>query len=162
VDSQKRILTAVVVTPGAVSEDNMLEELLQRQPVKVREVCADSQYGSAQNYALSWNRGIKSTLLKRSSPWKKNLISPEKFRCDSREDMYICPNGKEFRGLTYEKRTRRLYYRPRVKDCNECPLKMSCCPTTKIRGLVRPVEQRYVDKAIKWLESMGAGQNCSS
>ncbi|NIM58293.1 MAG: IS1182 family transposase [Candidatus Aminicenantes bacterium] len=153
VDSHGRVITAVVVTPGAVPEDHVLEELLDKQPVEVKEVCADSQYGSAQNYALCWRRGIKPSIPKRTAPRKKNLLPVEKFVYDSEKDRYICPNGKELRRLTYEKKTRRWHYRPRVKDCRICPLKQSCCPTTQIRSLVRPVEQVYIDKAMKWLQT---------
>ena len=153
VDSHGRVITAVVVTPGAVAEDHVLEELLNKQPVQVKEVCGDSQYGSAYNYALCWRRGIRPSIPKRSSPRKTGLISPEEFEYSAERDMYKCPNGKELRRLTYEKKTRRWHYRPRVSDCMVCPLKSSCFPTTKLRSLVRPVEQMYVDKAQRWLVS---------
>ena len=153
VDSHGRVITAVVVTPGAVAEDHMLKELLNRQPLPVQEVCGDSRYGSAYNYALCLRRGIKPSIPKRSSPKKKNLIPTEKFQYDADKDVYICLNGKELRRLTYEKRTRRWHYRPRSKDCSICSWKPSCCPTTRIRSLVRPVEQLYIDKAQKWLQT---------
>ena len=107
IDSHKRVIIAVVVTPGAVAEDHILNELLNKQPVRVKEVCGDSQYGSASNYALCWKQGIKQSMPKRSSPRKKDLISPEQFLYDAEKDVYTCPNGKELRRLTLEKKTRR-------------------------------------------------------
>ena len=153
VDSHGRVITAVAVTPGAVAEDHVLEELLNKQPVQVEEVCGDSKYGSAYNYALCWRRGIRPSIPKRSSPGKRSLISPEEFEYNAERDIYKCPNGKELRRLTYEKKTRRWHYRPRVSDCRVCPLKSSCSPTTKLRSLVRPVEQMYVDKEQRRLVS---------
>lgn len=35
--------------PGAISEDRVLSELLDNQPVQIKEVCADSQYGTAEH-----------------------------------------------------------------------------------------------------------------
>jgi len=156
IDSYKRVITAVVITPGAVAEDHVLEELLNKQPVQVKEVCVDSQYGSAYNYALCWKRGIKPSMPKRSSPRKKGLIPPEQFLYNAEKDVYTCPNGKELRRLTYEKKARRWHYRPRVSDCKECRFKPFCCPTTKLRSLVRPVEQVYVDRAQRWLQTEAA------
>ena len=56
IDQKERVITAVVMTPGAISEDKVLEELLDKQPVKINEVCADSQYGTA------WKRTAENHL----------------------------------------------------------------------------------------------------
>ena len=47
IDGVGRTITAVTVTPGAVTEDRVLKELLAKQPIKVKEIGADSQYGTA-------------------------------------------------------------------------------------------------------------------
>lgn len=156
VEEKGRVITSVVVTPGAVTEDHVLEELLDRQPMEVKEVCADSQYGSAANYALCLKRGIKPSIPRRSSPRKKGRIAQEEFTYIAEKDVYLCPQGKELRRVTYDKRAKRWHYRPRVKDCRGCPVKLNCCPHTPIRSFVRPEEQKFVDKAMEWLQRLEA------
>lgn len=153
VDGHGRVITSVVVTPGAVVEEHILEELLEKQPVNIDEVCADSQYGTAWNYALCWKRGIKPSIPRRRTVRRKHRIPQGKFKYSPEKDVYICPNGKELRRVTYDKRTSRWHYRPRNRDCKVCPLKSLCCPQTPIRTFVRAVEQEYVDKTLEWLRT---------
>jgi len=49
-DSHRRVITAVVLTPGAVAEDHVLEKLLDKQPLKV------------QKYVLIHNMGLHKTM----------------------------------------------------------------------------------------------------
>lgn len=83
IDSHKRVITAIEITLGAVTEDHILEELLDKQPVQVKEVCGDSQYVSAYNYALCGKGGKRPSMPKGSSPRKKDLISFEQFLYDA-------------------------------------------------------------------------------
>jgi hypothetical protein len=156
VDKEQRVVTAVAVTPGAITEDKVLEELLDKQPVKVSEVCADSQYGTADNYALCWKRDIVPTFPRRSRHLNRNILSPDKFKYDENKDVVICPSGNELRRVTYDKRNRRWHYRARGSACRLCSLKSECSPQTKYRSIVRHVDYRYLEKSLNWLKTPGA------
>ena len=156
IDRKERVITAVVMTPGAITEDQVLEELLDRQPVEIKEICADSQYGTADNYAMCWKRDIVPTFPRRSRHFNRSILSPKKFTYDEKKDVFICPSGKELRRITYDKRNRRWHYRARGSACRLCSLKSVCSPNTKYRSIVRHEDQEYVEKSLNWLESPSA------
>ena len=153
IDRKERVITAVALTPGAISEDRVLNELLDKQPVQIKEICADSQYGTADNYAICWKRDIIPTFPRRSRHLNRNILSPEKFKYDEEKDVFICPSGKELRRITYDKRNRRWHYRARGSACRLCSLKSVCSPNTKYRSIVRHEDHQYVEKSLNWLES---------
>lgn len=144
------------MTPGAITEDQVLEKLLDRQPVEIKEVCADSQYGTADNYAMCWKRDIVPTFPRRSRHFNRSILSSKKFTYDEKKNVFICPSGKELRRITYDKRNRRWHYRARGSACRLCSLKSVCSPNTKYRSKVRHEDQEYVEKSLNWLESPSA------
>jgi len=141
------------MTPGSITEDRVLEELLDRQPVEIKEICADSQYGTADNYAMCWKRDIVPTFPHRSRHFNRNILSPKKFRYDEEKDVFICPSGNELRRITYDKRNRRWHYRARGSACRLCSLKSICSPNIKYRSIVRHEDYQYVEKSLNWLQS---------
>lgn len=153
VDRKERVITAVAMTPGAIMEDRVLEELLDRQPVPIKEICADSQYGTADNYSLCWKRDIVPTFPRRSRHLNRGLLPPQMFTYDEKKDVFICPGGKELRRITYDQRNRRWHYRARGSACRQCSYKPICSPNTKYRSIARHVDQQYVERSIHWLES---------
>jgi transposase len=153
IDQKERVITAVAMTPGAITEDRVLEELLDRQPVEIKEICADSQYGTADNYAMCWKRDIVPSFPRRSRHFNRSILSPQKFTYDEKKDVFICPSGKELRRITYDKRNRRWHYRARGSACRLCSLKSVCSPNTKYRSIVRHEDHKYVEKSLNWLES---------
>ena len=156
IDQKGRVITAVAMTPGAISEDKVLEGLLVKQPVQIKEICADSQYGTADNYALCWKLDIIPTFPRRSRHFNRNIFSPKKFKYDEEKDIFICPSGNQLRRITYDKKNRRWHYRARGSACRLCSLKSACSPNTKYRSIVRHVDYKYVEKSLKWLESPSA------
>jgi len=144
------------MTPGAITEDRVLEELLDRQPIEVKEICADSQYGTADNYSMCWKRDIIPTFPRRSRHFNRNIFSPQKFKYDEEKDVFICPSGNELRRITYDKRNRRWHYRARGSACRLCSLKSACSPNTKYRSIVRHEDHQYVEKSLNWLQSPSA------
>ncbi len=156
VNDYKRVITAVVTTPGAVADEYMLEELLDRQPLWVGEVGADSIYGTIENYKLCAERGIRPSITPRYSKRKKGIIPKNEYIYSASKDAYICPQGKEVKKLHYEKKRDRWHYSTRTKDCRECPLKSRCCPNAPTVRLTRRVGQEYADWASVWLKTARA------
>jgi len=67
VDSKARVITAVKVTPAAVTDDRVLPDLIDGQPIKPKEVCADKIYGSVDIYAHLFDRDILPSIPRRST-----------------------------------------------------------------------------------------------
>jgi transposase len=153
IDRKERVITAVAMTPGAITEDRVLKELLDRQPVPIREICADSQYGTADNYSLCWKRDIVPTFARRSRHFNRSLVAPQEFTYDEEKDVFVCPAGQQLRRITYDKRNRRWHYRARGGACRLCSMKSLCSPRTKYRSIVRHEDHEYVERSLNWLES---------
>jgi hypothetical protein len=153
IDRKERVITAVAMTPGAIMEDRVLEELLDKQPVPIKEICADSQYGTADNYSLCWKRDIVPTFPRRSRHFNRGLLPPQTFTYDEKKDVFICPGGKELRRISYDQRNRRWHYRARGSACRLCSYKPICSPNTKYRSIVRHLDQQYIERSLRWLES---------
>lgn len=58
VDSHRRVVTAVEVTPAAAQNAEQVPRLLDQQPLLPQEFCADSHYGVPKVYAELRRRGI--------------------------------------------------------------------------------------------------------
>lgn len=58
VDSLARVITAVTITSAAVGDESQLTTLLEKQPVPVQEVGADTKYGTCDNYKYLIEHGI--------------------------------------------------------------------------------------------------------
>jgi len=153
VNGYRRVITAVVTTPGAVADEYMLEELLDKQPLWVGEVGADSIYGTIANYKLCAERGIRPSISPRYSKRRTGRIPKKEYKYSAIKDAYICPQGKEVKKSYYDKKRDRWHYSTRAKDCRGCPLKSRCCPNTATLRLVRRVGQEYTDWASLWLKT---------
>ena len=66
VDSKTRVITAVEVTPAAITDERMLPDLIDDQPIKPQQVGADKIYGSVGIYAHLFDRGILPSIPRRS------------------------------------------------------------------------------------------------
>jgi hypothetical protein len=67
VDSKARVITAVKVTPAAVTDDRVLPDLIKDQPIKPKEVGADKIYGSVDIYAHLFDRDMLPSIPRRST-----------------------------------------------------------------------------------------------
>src|SRR5215470_3922790 len=62
VDSLRRVVTAVEVTPAATEDCEQVPQLLDQQPLWPREFCGDSHYGVPKVYAELQRRGILAAI----------------------------------------------------------------------------------------------------
>lgn len=156
--NESRVITAVKVTPAAVEDSTVVDELLARQPVKPKEFCADTHYGVPEVYEELLSRGIQPVIPRRSPTTRKpkaGRISTDEFRYLPDKDVFICPKGKELKRVAYEKKWRRYHYRPKVKECRGCALRGGCATERSVRTLLRYEEgkQKAVDFAVEYLKT---------
>jgi len=156
VDSHRRVVTAVEVTPAAAQDAEQVPRLLDQQPLRPQEFCADSHYGVPKVYAELRRRGIWAAI-PRCSPQsrrpKPGRLSTAAFQYVPEGDVYLCPQGQELRRVAYEARWDRYHYRPRESDCRSCPLRLACCTLKAVRTVIRYSEQETLEWAEAYLTS---------
>lgn len=151
VDSHARVITAVEITNASIDDGSQLSKLIEQQPVPVKEVCADTKYGTFQNYAYLVQRNILPSI----SPWKGGNPSKEKrfdhsqFIYDSETDTYICPSGNKLCKGNDKLSKDRFTYRAKKRDCKCCNLKEKCITAYKgYRLIFRHYLHEFKDKAM--------------
>lgn len=165
VDSS-RVVTALEVSPAQVEDSVMVERMIEAQPVKPEEFCADSHYGVPEVYEGLLKRGIKPVIPRRSPQTRRpraGKIPIEAFKYESGRDVFICPEGKELKRVAYERRWRRYHYRARLKDCKGCGRRSECTGDKSARTMLRYSEgkQEAVDWAVNYLGTPGAQKTLS-
>lgn len=144
-----RVITAVKVTPAVVEDYIPVSELLDKQPVIPHQFCADSHYGIPEVYRDLKDRGIVPIIPRRSAHVRKSRpghVPIDAFRYDAERDVYVCPQGKPLRRVAFEGKHRRYHYRPRHRDCRDCPLRNGCATKHSIRTVTRSPDQ----EALEW------------
>jgi len=155
VDSKARVITAVLTTPAAVGDEAMLAGLISRQPVPVREIGADSKYGTFDNYQLLLKNNIRPAIPPwLASPPSKGHFVQNKFNYDHKTDTYTCPTGKTLKHSGDPVRNSRWTYYAKKRDCNHCSIRSQCIsPTLQKRRVYRHIFHDARDKALAYLET---------
>jgi hypothetical protein len=138
---QAPISTAGAPTTGMVGEEQTLPRLVAEHEGNTRrhllEVAADTKYGTVDNYQWLEERAIHAAIPFSDGGSNHRLIPRSAFLYDSATDTYRCPAGAI---LTRQGRTTTtalhplIIYRPRPAACADCPLKVRCCGTAKVRS----------------------------
>lgn len=139
-------LCTVIVGAGlsqAAGDSDELEgaiDRLERNTGKVAmQVVADGAYASAYNIHVMGERGVElitpatDTLFQLEKSGIDKRFSRHAFVYDEATDSYTCPEGKTLRHVGKEKRGKilRERYRASAADCQGCPFKPQCCPSSK-------------------------------
>lgn len=164
VDSCHRVVTAVEVTPAAWEDSAQVSKLLEDQPIKPREFCADSHYGVPKVYAELKRRGILPVIPRRSPQTRRpkpGRLPASAFEYFPEGDLYLCPQGRELKRAAYDARWDRYHYRPRLKDCQSCPLRGACSTPKTVHTIIRYPDQEAMEWALAYLDSPAGQQTFS-
>lgn len=162
VDDHHGVITATSVTPGDVDEGTRLSTLIdqheQNTQTHVDLVCADTQYGTVENYLHCLQRGtvprIRS-LSSRQKPSVRNqgLFPREQFHYDDATDSYRCPAGQQLLRLQVRADQRdAVRYQASSATCGSCPLHSSCTHGAQ-RSLTRYRHQDDFDRIVAALNT---------
>jgi transposase len=154
VDSHARVITAVEVTNAAVGDEVKLPSLVERQPVPIKELCADTKYGTFDNYAFLLKRGILPSIpcWEGGNPSKEKRFYHTQFAYDAETDRYTCPAGCHLTRGNDQIQRDRLTYRAKKRDCRHCAMKAQCIGSKMAyRKLFRHVLHNFKDIAMKHL-----------
>lgn len=122
------MITAVKVTPAAVTDDRVLPDPIHDQPGGPKEVCADKIYGSVDTYAHLFDRDILPSIPRHSTGgWKYTGGFPtEKFIYDRQHDFCICPANQILKRKGKSYRWHWTVYKAEKEKCKGCKLRSQC------------------------------------
>ena len=131
------------------------------------QVVADGAYANAYNIHLMGGRGVElitpaaDTVFQLEKSGIDEAFSRLAFVYDEATNSYTCPADKTLKYIGKEKRGKifRERYRASVADCQACPFKLQCCPSSKSgRSLMRLENQSEVDSHAAKMQTEEAKQ----
>ncbi|MGB3634681.1 MAG: IS1182 family transposase [Rubrobacteraceae bacterium] len=148
-----RIILSTLVTPGEVSENRPMLDLLLRSAfrwkLRPHHVTADGKYGTAENIKAVEHSGIRAYLALHEAGGRVGFFRKSEFAYDVTKDLYVCPAGQTLRALgdarDIRSRGKTVTYRARASTCAECPLKPQCTTNKNGRSLRRSPKDEYID-----------------
>ena len=151
IDTKEAVIVDVEPTPTRISKEvdateTMVERTEQCFGLKPDNIAGDVAYGTGALLGRLVDRGIEPHI----PVWDKakredGSLSREDFSYDKERDVYICPQGKPLKttGRLHGGKTR--LYRSSKLDCDACPVKLRCCPTTPSRKVPRDINEAARD-----------------
>ena len=114
-----------------------LESFKERYGVQSKEVCADSGYGSEQNYEYMFGMGItpyvKYNMFHAENKRKRqeNPFLVQNLYYNAEEDYFVCPMGQHMEHICDKRVKSDLGYESvtslyRAQNCSRCPLRCVC------------------------------------
>jgi transposase len=148
-----RIILSVLVTPGEVSENRPMLDLLWRTAfrwkIRPHHVTADGTYGTAENIEAVERSGIRAYLVPHEAGGRVGFFRKSEFAYDPAKDLYVCPAGETLRALgdaeDIRSRGKIVTYRAKASVCAECLLKPGCTTNKNGRSLRRSPKDEYID-----------------
>jgi transposase len=147
IDLENAVIVEVEATPTRISKEvdateTMIERVADRFALKPDRIAGDVAYGTGK--MLGWL--VDHDIDPHIPVWDRTqsddgTFSRDDFSYDNERDIYICPGGKTLRTTARVVSGNTLYYRARKHDCQSCPLKDRCCPTSPQRRLSRDVNE---------------------
>jgi transposase len=147
IDLENAVIVDVEPTPTRISKEvdateTMIERVAERFALKPDHIAGDVAYGTGE--MLGWL--VDHDIDPHIPVWDRTqrddgTFSRDDFTYDSERDIYICPGGKTLPTTGRVVSGNTLYYRARKHDCQNCPLKDRCCPTSPQRRLSRDVNE---------------------
>jgi len=129
---KRRIILHVLVTPGEVTENHPMLDLVWRArfrwKLRPRQVTGDARYGTEENLHALEAMGLHAYIP--VAEWKptRPYFRLDRFAYDAARDVYVCPQGQLLRYLHTDNTTGRVAYRAPAAACNACPVKAQCTP----------------------------------
>ena len=155
IDDIKGVVTAVETTPGSVTENRKLLDLIEQHEKntgsKVEKGVGDHKYGTQDNFIACQQRAISTHLGDASKGQDHHCsagIFPESAFCyDEAKDIFRCPAGEILRPRRVHPVRHTLEYKARTGACAACVLRPQCTRAKFGRTLHRHKNQVLLDVA---------------
>jgi transposase len=145
-----RIILHALVTPGDVTETNVLMDQLHRvvfrRKIRPRRLIADAKYASATNIRTLEDEGIHAYVP--LPEWDKSsaLFKQAAFTYDRDRNVYRCPQGEVLQLRWTDEPHQQWVYRARASACNACPVKADCTTSAQGRLLRRSFHAESLER----------------
>lgn len=149
---KRRIILAVLVTPGEVMDNHPMQDLLWhtcfRWHLRPKQVTADSLYGTGENLKAIEEAHIRAYIpIAERGQHNMGYYGLAKFTYDASQDQYRCPQGQVLRPAYRMEGTQEIQYRADAATCNACPVKAQCTESPRGRHVHRSFFADYVERA---------------
>lgn len=145
-----RIILHALVTPGDVTETNVLLDQLHRvvfrRKLRPRCLIADAKYASTTNIRTLEDEGICAYVPLPEWDKSSKLFSRAAFSYDADHNVYVCPQGEVLQLRWTDEPHQQWVYRARASACNACPVKASCTTSAQGRLLCRSFHAAYLER----------------
>lgn len=165
IDDRHGVITASTVTPGDGDEGKYFATLVDQHELnthsRVSVACADTQYGTTENYLWCLERDIIPTMPSLAASQTPNrrvegLFSREDFPYDEKTDSCRCPAGQQLRRVqTRSDMVDAIRYQATADTCSSCALRAQCT-RGKQRSLTRHRRQADLDRVVAHLRTESA------
>jgi hypothetical protein len=145
-----RIILHAFVTPGDVSESQVLVDQLRRtlfrRKLHPERLIADARYGTGRNVHAIEELGIRACVPLHegdtSSPFYRHTL----FAYDAEQDVYHCPQGTVLKFRHRDDQHERWLYRANASACNACAVKAECTSSSQGRLVGRSFHAEYLER----------------
>ena len=159
IDMEHAIIVDVEATPMRLSKEvdateTMIERTEDRFALKPDHIAGDVAYGTGEMLGWLVKREIAPHIPVRDKAKRDDgSLSRDDFSYDKERDVYVCPQGKTLKTTGRLHGGKTLLYRSSKHDCDSCPLKPRCCPTTPSRKVPRDVNEAARDHVRSLMET---------
>ena len=167
IDMENAVILDVEATPTRISKEvdateTMIERTEERFALKPKHLAGDAAYGTGK--MLGWL--VKRDIDPHIPVWDKaarpdGSLARTDFAYDPERDVYVCPEGKTLKTTGRVHGGKTLLYRSSKVDCDACPLKARCCPTTPSRKIPRDVNEAARDRTRALMETEAYASSCA-
>jgi transposase len=156
-----RVILSVLVTPGEVSENRPMLDLLWRTcfrwKLRPHHVTGDGKYGTIENIKAVEGAGIRAYLGLHEAGGRSGFFPKSSFVYVAEQDAYLCPSGETLRALGDAAENRRrgkvVTYRAKGSVCAACSLKPRCTTNKNGRSLRRGPGDEQIDLVRAYMET---------
>jgi transposase len=147
---QARIILHALVTPGDVTETNVVVDQLHRvvfrRKVHPQRLIADAKYASTANIRALEDEGIRAYVPLPEWDTSSELFGRAAFTYDAERNVYVCPEGEVLQVRWTDATHAQWVYRARASACNACPIKAQCTTSAQGRLLRRSFHAESLER----------------
>ena len=153
IDMENAVILDVEATPTRLSKEvdateTMIDRTEDRFGLKPDRIAGDVAYGTGEMLGWLVGRDITPHIPVRDKAKRDDgSLSRDDFCYDKERDVYVCPQEKTLKTTGRLHGGKTLLYRSSKYDCDGCPLKPRCCPTTPSRKVPRDINEDARDYA---------------
>jgi hypothetical protein len=164
VDDAHGVVTAVETTTGSIAENKRLLPLVEQHEANtgqpVQTAVADRKYGTAENFVVCQQRGIRTHLgdARHATPNARchGIFPDNAFTYEAATNTYRCPAGQTMRPRRLHPTRRTWEYCLPKGVCAACALRTHCTRASCGRTIHRHEHQPLLDRARQQAHSAAA------